>query len=127
MKEQNTNIFGRGLASVADHRDHKERIRELNDHLRRTGRGGMVLLSCGVAALSVPTVKRLFDRIADFEDFGPDNDPHGEHDSGAVDFEGASFLWKIDYLDRARVAASPDPADPRVTVRVLTVMLAEEY
>jgi hypothetical protein len=127
MKEQNMNQFERGHASLADRANRRERIRDLNDHLRRTGRGGMVLLSYGVAALSVPVVKRLFDRIADFEDFGPDNDPHGEHDNGAIDFEGTSFLWKIDYLDRSRTQASRDPADPRTTVRVLTVMLSEEY
>jgi len=31
------------------------------------------------------------------------------------------------YYDRSRQAGSPDPADEKVTVRVLTVMLAEEY
>ena len=30
------------------------RIRELNDQLRRTGRGGMVLMSNGIDAISVP-------------------------------------------------------------------------
>jgi hypothetical protein len=36
-------------------------------------------------------------------------------------------LWKIDYYDRSRRYHSPDPADPKLTVRVLTVMRADEY
>ena len=34
---------------------------------------------------------------------------------------------KIDYYDRATEAGSPDPADPAVTTRVLTLMRADEY
>jgi hypothetical protein len=37
-------------------------------------------------------------------------------------------IWPtIDYFDRNLKYLSPDPSDPVVTVRVITVMLADEY
>ena len=38
-----------------------------------------------------------------------------------------TLFWKIDAYDRALEWGSPDPADPRVSRRVLTIMLASEY
>ncbi len=62
-----------------------------------------------------------------FSDFDDDNDPHGEHDFGVVEMRGYKCFWKIDYYDADSEMLSPDPADPDVTRRVLTVMLADEY
>jgi hypothetical protein len=36
-------------------------------------------------------------------------------------------FWKIDSYDRNTEFGSPDPADPDVTTRVLTIMRADEY
>jgi Protein of unknown function (DUF3768) len=36
-------------------------------------------------------------------------------------------IFKIDYYDRSLNFHSPDPADPAVTERVITLMLAAEY
>jgi hypothetical protein len=36
-------------------------------------------------------------------------------------------FWKIDYHDREYRLASPDPADPTVTLWQMTVMLPDEY
>ena len=62
-----------------------------------------------------------------FEDFTPDNDPHGEHDFGAFEHAGKRIFWKIDYYDAACENGSEDPADASKTTRVLTIMLADEY
>ena len=61
-----------------------------------------------------------------FSAFDEDNDPHGEHDFGVIDVENVKCFWKIDYYDADGEMLSPDPADPAVTKRVLTVMLADE-
>jgi hypothetical protein len=103
------------------------RIRELNDRLRTTGRGGMVQMTNGVAVLGKQAVNLVFDAVSRFTDFTPDNDPWGEHDCATLKVGDISVIWKIDYYDRSRRIHSPDPADPKVTVRVLTVMLADEY
>jgi hypothetical protein len=103
------------------------RIKALNDELRKEGRGGMVLVTCGVAALDPQTVYEILAAVAAFDDFSADNDPWGEHDCAVMTVADIRVIWKIDYYDRDRRYHSPDPADPKVTVRVLTIMLAEEY
>ena len=104
-----------------------ERIARLNDNLRRSGKGGQVVLTSGVQELTGADVPSLLKLLAEYDSFDADNDPHGERDSGDLDFKGSELLWKIDYYDRELTYASADPADDAVTVRVLTVMLAEEY
>lgn len=63
----------------------------------------------------------------EFDAFTPDIEPYEEHDFGAVEIAGQRVFWKIDYYDTSLEYCSPDPSDPAVTTRVLTVMLANEY
>ena len=107
--------------------DQTGRIRALNDQLRRTGTGGRVVLTAGVAALPPETVAAIVLAVQRFANFSPDNDPHGEHDFGLVEAAGHRVMFKIDYYDRELAAHSPDAADPEVTSRVLTIMLSSEY
>ena len=102
-------------------------LARMNDQLRRTGLGGKVLITSGVQSLSHTMQTRLLQVIASFDNFDDSNDPHGEHDFGAIDFEGDRYFWKIDYYDQAYEAESPDPLDAEITRRVMTVMRAEEY
>jgi len=51
----------------------------------------------------------------------------GEHDFGTIELEGERFFFKIDYYDRDVRMHSPDPANPDVTTRIMTVMLSSEY
>jgi len=104
-----------------------ERIRALNDQLRTRGEGGNILVTRGVAALQPPLLATVLAAVQGFDAFNPDNDPYNEHDFGSLEVYGERIMFKIDYYDRSMLAHSPDPSDPRFTVRVLTIMLAAEY
>lgn len=66
-------------------------------------------------------------KIFEFDSFSEGDDPYGEHDFGAFNVDGQKIFWKIDYMERDSEFGSEDPTNLRKTVRVLTVMLAEEY
>lgn len=110
-----------------DHPARAGRIAALNDQFRRTGRGGQVFITRGVDALGMRFVQQALAAVRDFTAFTPDNDPHGEHDFGALEVAGRRLFFKIDCYDPSLMYGSEDPADPKVTARVLTIMLAEEY
>ena len=103
------------------------RIRALNDELRQNFAGGIAVMTPGIAALGAEAVARIVKTVAVFDDFCHANDPHEEHDFGAFEADGQRIFFKIDYLDESLTYQSPDPADPSVTERVITIMLAEEY
>jgi hypothetical protein len=103
------------------------RIRALNDELRQNFAQAMAVMTPGIAALGAEAVARIVKTIAVFDDFCHANDPHEEHDFGAFDADGHMIMFKIDYFDESLTYHSPDPADPSVTKRVITIMLAEEY
>jgi hypothetical protein len=103
------------------------RIRDLNDAFRRTFVGGTVVITAGVEALPPNQRGSTVAKVRAFDAFTEDNDPHGEHDFGVVEYGGVRCFWKIDYYDREMEMLSPDPADPSVTTGVLTIMLADEY
>ena len=103
------------------------RIRALNDELRQNFAGGAAVMTSGIAALGAEAVTRIVKTIAVFDDFCHANDPHEEHDFGAFDADDHRVFFKIDYFDESLTYHSLDPADPSVTKRVITIMLAEEY
>jgi hypothetical protein len=103
-------------------------IRRLNDQLRTMHRGGRLSLTIGVQALLPDQQLALFRAIRAFDGFDQGNDPHGEHDFGAVDLAGeGKFFFKIDYYAPDMAHGSDDPSDPAKTVRVMTIMRADEY
>lgn len=106
--------------------DHTKAIAKLNDeHRAHVGPGWVI--TPGVEALGPVRAALAAAAVVAFDAFDEDNDPHGERDFGAFDLVGARLFWKIDYYDCNYALASPNPADPAVTRRVLTLMLAEEY
>jgi hypothetical protein len=104
-----------------------QQIRALNDRLRQDFSDGTAVLTRGVAALGAAAVARIVKTVAVYDDFCHANDPYEEHDFGSFDADGHVIFFKIDYYDKSMTRHSPDPTDPTVTERVITIMLAEEY
>ena len=104
-----------------------EAIARLNDQLRKTGTGGSIMITRGVASIAGFDRTALLAALAAYEGFDADNDPHGERDFGDLTLWGTDLFWKIDYYDPGLKFGSDDPADASVTRRVLTVMLTSEW
>ncbi len=104
-----------------------EKIRQLNDELRKSFCGGRVVITVGVQSLTGNDQQELLKQVQMFDNFTEDNDPYGEHDFGAINFKNDTYFWKIDYYDTNYNYFSPDPSDQNVTNRVLTIMRGDEY
>lgn len=102
-------------------------IQRLNDNLRKTGRGGRVHFTEGILAQGPDFALAVFTAVEAFSKFDCHNDPWGEHDCASLMVEDQKILWKIDYYDKTQTFHSPDASNPKVTKRIMTVMLAEEY
>ena len=102
-------------------------IRDLNDRFRRSFAGGAVMLTASIIALGADKQAMIIAAVRAFDAFTSDNDPYGEHDFGSLTVAGESIFFKIDYFDLTRAMHSADAADPTVTERVLTIMLASDY
>ena len=107
--------------------DRRYLIRALNDALRQKHEGGRVALTAAVAALPASAVTEIIAAVRAFDRFDADNDPYREHDFGLLSVGVERVMWKIDCYDHSLRAHSPDAADPSVTTRVLTIMLASDY
>ena len=125
-------------------REQAARIARLNDLARQAmGVACTVVATVGFRSLFVADQSHVRELIETFDAFTEDNDPHGERDFGCVyqlgdgrwtterprvrEDERARVFWKLDYYDRELRFASEDAADPAITRRVLTIMLADEY
>lgn len=117
---------------MQDSDERVRKIRELNDAFRKypwndASALGRTMVTHGVNAKGPEFVLRALNAVAGFDAFNADNDPHGEHDFGALEVDGEKLFWKIDCYDKAMEFGSENPSDPNCTTRVLTVMLREEY
>ena len=123
---------------MTDEQARAKRIAGMNDEFRRQaglalsdGRRvpGRCVMTAGVAALGRQAQAEILDRVRQFSDFEPGNDPYREHDFGAISTpDGEHIFWKIDYYaDETMEFGADEPADPNRCFRVMTVMLAAEY
>jgi hypothetical protein len=113
--------------TCTDSNERTDKIARLNDAFRTTLTGGRVMVTRGVTALGSQTQDDILRAVRAFSAFTTDNDPHGEHDFGFVKVGDHDLFWKIDYYDPTLSHHTEDATNPDVTVRVLTIMLTEEY
>jgi hypothetical protein len=102
-------------------------IKRLNDHFRTTLQGGRACVTKGVIGHANGNLAEIVKMVREYDHFNRDNDPWGEHDFGSFMHNGRKLLWKIDYYDHEYAFCSNDPANPSITRRVLTIMMAHEY
>ena len=102
-------------------------IRMLNDSFRKHLLGGKVMLTKGIYSKGQKAINEILHRVKTFDNFTTGNDPYNEHDYGSFLYDGQKIIWKIDYYDKDLCYHSDDPTDVSKTIRVMTVMLAEEY
>ena len=105
-----------------------KRIARLNDALRHGQLDrATVVVTIGVQSMGEGFLAKAGQAVVEFDDFNEGNDPHGEHDFGSFEMEGQKLFWKIDPFDLKLENHSLDAANPHLTHRVLTIMLASEY
>ena len=131
-------------AALAAGREQTTRIARLNDLARQAmGVACTAVATVGFRSLSTPDQSYVGELIETYDAFDEDSDPHGERDFGCVyqlgdgrwtterprlrEDERERVFWKFDYYDRDLQFGSEDAANPAVTRRVLTIMLADEY
>ena len=102
-------------------------IAKQNDDFRKNLSKGTLCLTCGIRALGKACVAEIISKVRLFNNFNEDNDPYGEHDFGAFNYGGRKIFFKIDNYDTSFLYLSPDSTSQKLTNKVLTVMLAEEY
>lgn len=115
------------VLSDMEQSDRSRQIALLNDSFRTTFIGGTICITAGLHLVGDDFVKAALLAARAFTAFCEDNDPHHEHDFGAMEVDGRQLFWKIDYYDPTMTQGSEDPSSLGLTRRVLTVMLAEEY
>ena len=66
-----------------------EQIARLNDQLRKTGTGGLIVVTRGVQHLTGFDAATLAEALATYDEFDADGDPHGERDFGTLTLFGS--------------------------------------
>ncbi len=123
--------------TIPDRASPSAKIAQLNDNLRLNISGpsrNKIVITRGIAEIiGDVSIFAGFRRRAEFlsrvrlyDRFSADNDPYGERDFGSFECYDVKCFWKIDYFNLDLTADSEDPSDPTVTIRVLTIMRADE-
>ena len=94
-----------------------ERLRTLNDDLRKTGKAARPTSPAAFSRRAPAFVAKACAAVRAFASFTDDNDPWQEHDCATLQVDGETVIFKIDYydLDMKYLSADARPADPPLT------------
>ncbi|NIH77351.1 hypothetical protein FHV99_004603 [Ochrobactrum sp. P20RRXII] len=84
------------------------------------------------ATAAINIIREIYKLLAAYDNFVPDNDPHGEHDYGCFDFafegEDKQIMWKFEYFANGDLAhGAEDPSDLQNSYYVLSIFFSEDY
>lgn len=74
---------------------------------------GQFVMTRGVAALGLDVQLELTRRVAAFDTFIADSDPHGWHEMGVIELEDTTVWFKLDLYDVDYQYGSPSRPIPR--------------
>ncbi|UXT53236.1 DUF3768 domain-containing protein (plasmid) [Agrobacterium tumefaciens] len=105
------------------------KIRELNDELRTKGYAlnGRIVAMGRLGQDHEAKQIRVVLGASEFNQWTEGDDPYGEHDFGKFEVDGDAFIFKIDYYDLDETHGSEHPEDQKTTIRVMTLMYADDY
>ncbi len=106
----------------------KEKIRRLNDmHRGSETSGGKMEISVGIRNQGRKFLTKAKVAVAHYDNFTREADFTNEHSFGKVEVDGQQVVFQIFYYDSSMRMESSDPSNPKITTRVLVIMLESEY
>ncbi len=112
-------------ASVLSRSTQQAKVAQLNDRFRRRQEGhGDIVVTPGIRDQGSAFVAKALASVQAYDDFPAE---HPCHDFGIVSVDAIRIGFKIDAYDRDVIFGSPNPADPMVTHRVMTVFTPLEW
>ncbi len=102
-----------------------QKNRALNDHFRKTAKGGIVSISWGIHMLGRAEVDNIMKRLGGTEG-DTSCDVGSEHDSGEITVSNRRIYWEINYYNKDFDDMSADPTNQDLTTRFMTLLLDSE-
>lgn len=103
-----------------------QKNRTLNDHFRKTAKGGIVSISWGIHMLGRAEVDTIMKKLGGIEgdrSCGADS----EHDNGEITVSTRSIYWEINCYNKEFDDTSVDSTNPDQTTRLITLILGTEF
>ncbi|MBW4961560.1 DUF3768 domain-containing protein [Sulfitobacter sp. CW3] len=102
-----------------------QKNRTLNDHFRKTTKGGIVSISWGIHMLGRAEVDSIMKKLGGVE--GDRSCGAGsEHDNGEISVSNRNIYWEINCYNKEFDDMSVDSTNPDQTTRFMTLFLDSE-